>query len=579
MSYLVKQTKRSFLKQKGNLFLLIMFSFLTSFMYFFVRFSIDSNMTEIMKRPVDIPLTESMQQFIIALESNSKLADSLLFMLTGICAFSFYMFYRNYFSRNRRIIGCYKGLGFSEGQLCATYALSAVIISFIGTILGLIGGYFASDILLDAYISSYEVAGVIKGIGLKSFMLGMPFVILIMVVVSLLSCRYFYKKDASGFLQQGELYSKPVKSNHLCRKIVSCLPKSWQQSSRIALRRPVTLILILGAVIVLSVMFILSYSLNRSSSRIVQNQTAGRDYEFELRFKEFQIENEQMGIDDKLEQNFLFADGKLSKSSNKLLEQQVVGIEDGEYFQLINKKGEHISALDANEIIIGPELIEVYGFHIGDEIKVEINNGSYQAVVKEVAQNAQANTIYMKKSELASLLHTSPTAYNGSWTNVRGEENNLLKVVSREQRQAELERGAVSNRISAIINQVIGCVVGILLIYLAILLSFQERGKDILVLDMIGYTPKQINHELLRVYFAAIMLFCTVSFYPSIAIVQGIQRNLSIQTRDYMPFEFTFAVIPVIIFVLIVIYYFAQVVFTQKIKKIVKSERSSDYYG
>lgn len=92
MSYLVKQTKRSFLKQKGNLSILIMFSFLTSFMYFFVRFSIDSNVAEIMKRPVDIPLTESMQQFIIALKSNSKLADSLLFMLAGICAFSFLCF-------------------------------------------------------------------------------------------------------------------------------------------------------------------------------------------------------------------------------------------------------------------------------------------------------------------------------------------------------------------------------------------------------------------------------------------------------------------------------------------------------
>lgn len=483
------------------------------------------------------------------------------------------MFYRNYFSRNRRIIGCYKGLGFSEKQLCTTYVLSAAIISFVGTNLGLIGGYFASDILLNAYISSYDLEGVIKGIGLKSFMLGMPFVILIMAVVSLLSCRYFYRKDASGFLQQGELYSKPVKSNHLCSKIVICLPKDWQQSSRIALRRPVTLFLIFGAVMTLSVMFILSYSLNRSSSRIVQNQTTGREYEFELRFNEYQLQNGKMN-----NQNFLYTDGKLSKSSNQLLEQQVVAIENGEYFQLLNKKGEYISDLNANEIIIGPELVEVYGFHIGDEIKVVINNESYPAVVKEVAQNAKSNTVYMKKSELASLLLASPTAYNGSWTNVRGEESNLRKVESREQRQTELERGAVSNRVSAIINQVIGCIVGMLLIYLAILLSFQERGRDILVLDMIGYTPKQINQELLRIYFAVIMLFFAVSFYPSIVIVQGIKRNLSIQTNDYMPFEFTFLVIPVLILVLTAIYYFAQSVFTQKIKKIVKSERSSDYY-
>lgn len=95
---------------------------------------------------------------------------------------------------------------------------------------------------------------------------------------------------------------------------------------------------------------------------------------------------------------------------------------------------------------------------------------------------------------------------------------------------------------------------------------------------VLGYTPKQIHQELLRVYVAVIMLFFTVSFYPSIVIVQVIQRSLSIQTNDYMPFEFTFVVIPVLVFVLMAIYYLAQAVFTQKIKKIVKSERRSEYF-
>ena len=72
---------------------------------------------------------------------------------------------------------------------------------------------------------------------------------------------------------------------------------------------------------------------------------------------------------------------------------------------------------------------------------------------KEIAVNAKSNHIYMSGAQLAEILDIPSSTYNGILSATKFEDN---MVTSKTQRIVELNRNSVSNKTSAIINQVTG---------------------------------------------------------------------------------------------------------------------------
>ena len=66
-------------------------------------------------------------------------------------------------------------------------------------------------------------------------------------------------------------------------------------------------------------------------------------------------------------------------------------------------------------------------------------------------------------------------------------------VESRLQRVERLERDAVSNKISAVINQATGVLIGVILLFLALFINFQDNQRDMDILRLIGYQNKEIR--------------------------------------------------------------------------------------
>ncbi|UNK17309.1 ABC transporter permease [Paenibacillus sp. N3/727] len=570
MKYLFKQSFTSFLKTKSNIIILFALVTLTSFMYFFVQFSVDENMSTLNSMiQLGQTLTDNQEKFLAALQSNTILARSFLIILILITGFIFYMFYKRYFTLHKKEIGCFKALGYTDQTICFLFISFTFLISIVGSLLGMILGWFGSDLLLTASIEAYSVENVKKGIHLFSFLLGVVSVVIVLCVITFWACYPFYNKETALLLNG----SDKQKENRLAEKLANIVPKRYKLSVRIAMRKPITILLTVITVGIVTSLFVISISLNLSSKKVYTSQTEGHRYSFDTKYDEYQTDDES----NYEVSYYLRTPIAIEIESKQEVVQQIVGMDGPVHLlELKNEQGTSLTIPTDNQVLINPALKELYGFHKGDKINFTISGQRQTAIILDIAENAETNSIYISKKQVAEWLGIPKNVHTGVLST---EPLNMHsgKTITMTDRLIELDKNAVSNRMSGVINQVLGCIIGCLLIYLVLLLHFQEKIKDILVLDLLGYQTKKINKMLINIYRPILCFSFIVTLFPSIWISQLIQKGLSIQTGDYMPFQTNAITILIILLILNVIYTCVQMIFNLKIKKIINQEQITNY--
>lgn len=153
------------------------------------------------------------------------------------------------------------------------------------------------------------------------------------------------------------------------------------------------------------------------------------------------------------------------------------------------------------------------------------------------------------------MLGYSKEAYCGIVSNAVLSDEDAL-VITREEREKELLRNSVSNQMSAVIVQVMGCVIGCILLLLAVALNFNSNLSDMRILRMLGYKTKEIRHLLVDVYKPVILVGFFLLLLPAFGVVKIILNSLSMQIEEYLHFE-TGVGVNLLIFGIIWIIYFA----------------------
>ncbi len=573
---LFKEASKSILKNKSYVILLYLFIMLTSFMYFFVQFSIDKNLEKLQSiMQSGSELSDKQSELLVALKSNASLAWTFLICFLIMSAFVLHLFYKHYFSQHQKEIGVFKALGFKNFSIVKAYVLYTFMLSLTAALSGMLLGGIFSRVLLNAYTASYGIIDIQKGIHTISIIYGVGLVIIILCIVAILSCKAFCIKDTSLLINAADTKKENLTVNFIADRISSIMPKNKRFSARLALRNPVSLILSIIAVGVSTSLFIMSVSLYLSSNKIYQSQTIGHNYSYNIKSDEI-----QQSVSAEYKNGLLYLETSViiyAQNSNEAISQQIIGLSDAkDLLKLYNKKGELLSVPEDNKILIGAALYELYGIKKGDTVKITISGKSYLVVVADMAINAETNHIYMSKEKLTECLGIPQASYNGILVEDISSELSG-KIITKEERLLELDKEVVSNRMSAVINQLLGCVAGCILIYLVLLLSFQDNTKEMLILDLLGYTSKEINKMLISVYRPIMSIAFLLMIFPSIAICKGIQRSLSIQTGDYIPFHTNVLIVLGIFIVIQIIYVAVEGIFTSKIKKIIKKEAITEY--
>lgn len=563
MAYLKKQMIKELFRKKIFLALMFLLTVLTSFMYFFVHFSIDANLKWLNKLP---SLNEKQAAYQNGLMSNTSLASDMLLGFLALTGFVFAFVFVRFYREHQKQIGAFKALGFTGRDINSVFWKVTFVMSLTGGVIGLIGGFFASDILISANREAYLISGIRKGISGLSVCGGILVPGLVLTMITAASWLVVGKQDA-GTLMTGIRKSDYTKTLILADRISGMFPVKMQLPMRLALRNPVAAGLIIVSVMMVSVMFLLGFSLNQSSERLKESQLIGHNYNYQEEF-----DTVIHGEKEKLAIRYLKESVTLD-NGRKTIDFSLVGMdEDAQVYEFLDEKGGKVAYPGEQEIVIGKQLEEVYGFHLGDEITVSGEKGSAVFRVSGVAFNATTGNAYVSLNAMQKLLGVSKDAYNGIYC---VEEKAGKAGITRAERLDELQRDTVSNRVSAVIVQVMGCVIGCILLFLALLINFQSAADEMHILQLLGYQRKEIHRMLIDIYKPLIAGAFLLTLPLALGIVKALLRGMSRQIGDYMMFQTHVAVWGLIIVVIFVIYLLVQLCFQIGIRREMQKENNS----
>lgn len=570
-----RQLNRELCKDRGFVFLLLVLSAFTSFMYFFVQFSVDGNLQALDGLET---LAENQVLYRNGLVSNRILAENVLLAFAGLTGFAFALYFYRFFRRNQVEMGCLKALGFTDRELGWYFTRFAAWTAVAGAAAGLAGGYFASDILLRAAVQSYQVDGLVKGLKAGSFLEGFLAAPVVAGVTGYLIYGMIRGKETGVLMAGAQDEGHMKRMLRIAGQIASYMPEKHRLPVRLAIRKPVPVLLILCSSACFSIMFILAYSLNLSSGMIFKSQTEGHSYlyntVFEMPVADRGKNDGRSGGEINGEVVYLREPCFVEQSGNEI-EQTVIGLEgNSSLFELLGSDKEVLPAPKGDEVVIGKALNDLYGMKPGDRITVSDTSRAVhrEMTVSAIAWNAASDSIYMEKQTLETMCSFPSGAYNGIWSTAAPDLQGLdlpdtVVVQSHEEKLETLRRDLVSNRTSAVINQVMGCFIGCILLYLALLLNFQDSARDIRILRLLGYDAGTIRKMLIDIYRPVLWLAFILTLWPGILAVKAILKSLSLQIGDYIPFQTNAMVILGIFLMQNLVYWLVQFSFQRVIRR------------
>ena len=568
MLLMYKQLVKQLSRNKIFITLLLLLTTLTSLSYFFVIFSIDGNMAALSTLS---NLTENQRLYENALNANIFLAYTFLSSTIGLTAFVFVMFFYRFYRSNKRQIGCLKSLGFKDGPLQSCFITFVAILSVIGAVLGLVGGYFLSDVLINANMRTYLVTGLVKEASVVSLIIGFGAPTLIFCVTALLCYSFVHGKEPGELIAANSNHAQFSFSLRTANRISSILPVRNKFPLRAALRKPIAALLIIIAVMSFSVCMIMGYSLNMSSQTVLKSQTTGHNYEYDTKFSEYQTKPVLESV-----MAYLENPAELIIGRYHIEKQTIVGLYNiDDLYKLQDMAGGILTMMKPGTVYINPGLSDTYGVNVDDTLVVDIGGGKYSFIVSGVAYNAKSTCVYINAKELSEILSVTDGSYNGvlSMEKIIGGETTITKP----ERIEELDRNAVSSSISAVINQSIGGIVGTVLIFLALYVNFQDNTRDMLILHMMGYRVRNIRKMLIDVYLPIVWAAFIVTLAPSVLLASSIQKSFSVATNEYMPFGTSVIVILIIFIFLNLIYYLVQSLFGLGIKRTIHKDEVLEF--
>ena len=564
MGLLFKYLSRDFFAKRTMVSILSLIIIFTSFMYFFVHFAIDANLLRLGGEQ----LSGNEANYFTALKSNQLLIRNITVAMVAIFSLILFLFIRGTLQRNRVQLAQLMSLGFSFSSVLASYALLICGLSLISSLLGLVLGFWASDILLSANSQTYLVQGLSKGLSLQSVMTGTLFLSLFLGAVTYLAGLTVRKTDLALMMKQTD--GKSIRPG-LMEKLIQKLPMKHKFKFKLTLNHFSTLGLLLIAIVTFSIMFVLSLSLTFSSSKILESQKAGRHYSYDISYDNYRKEEAESASDSV---TYLRYDVDLMIKGETIAYQALSLTSQNDLFQLIGSKGEILDPTQG--VFVNPELRENYGLKVGDTLELRVKGKRHQIKIAGFAENADLKTIYIPRDQASAMVNEADDRFNGRLTN-NVQEKGRGKTRSLEEKLSAVQRSQTSNKASAIINQSIGVITGCLLIYLAVFIGLNGNMKTLLMFDLLGYEEKEVYRILLNPYIVISNLLFLLTLPVAIYAARNIQIMTSLQTGDYMPFQLNWMTFVYMFVILNALCFIIRFLFIQKVKKIRDDNRQAEF--
>ena len=479
--------------------------------------------------------------------SNSSLAFTFLLSFLVVSVYVYFMFYKKFIQLYRKKFGLYKALGFTTDKVVKVLLRCTLPYIFVGSSAGTVTGYFLSSVLVNRYVETYCFDGFTKGCNISTYAFGILLLPVINIIMILIYVYHFYKEDASLLMKSKVTKNKRGLYIAFCNVLCRLVPEKNKVSYRMLFRKRSNIIMSFGAVAIVSTLFVTSISLYRSSGYAMDNQFEGVSYKVKAISEAYTDDSDDY-------EDFIQVSAELLMKDEKN-NFDIIGLQkNSQYMKLCNESKE--IAIDKDSFIISKGVSILYNLKKGDQANLKLNGFLYNETITDICSNGDTFMVYTSKEKLAGMLGVSEMVHNGVFysTDTVEVSNNYTKIITIDDEKAVTKADSPSNQSSAIINQVIAIISGLVMFYLAIQVSFQDSEKDILIMRQLGYSAKEIFKMIIDVYKGLIIMFYLLTYPVAMYISKSIHVSMSKQTNDYIPFS-TNIFIFVAGFVLILICY------------------------
>ncbi|MCG7408468.1 ABC transporter permease [Paenibacillus sp. ACRRX] len=508
-----------------------------------------------------LPIAEHAEavELIQAVISNSGMSNIFLLTLTLLCTGVFLMFLNRRLRLQQQSWGCLIAMGYSRAKLMGMYMLNNLLFSFLGVLVGLSLAYFAADLLIQQFQSQYVLPSYPKLIGVDSLLIGSGSIVIVFNGAAFWMLHRFMQQDVAALLFARQ------KNEHVnvLTKWVSRATVRLPFIQRVKLQmsaRSLKMILLIGITVCLSsILFIMGLSLNQSSTNAVEHRMQGIHYRYDVQY-------DKPGLSSSHEQRnpyYLLRDKRLfwtdSSGVLKDTKMNVLAFDGNEtWLALTDVAGKELNAKLSDGIIMTTAKAELLGIRVGDTLQLHLGNKKINIQITGLSGNGNPAIIYMNKSKLADELGISRDIYNGVFTNTveSGQrQSEGFHIVTVENLREQMKAQASSSQLSAVINQILGGVIAVIMIWLITLITVEENKRNMALLHMLGYKQREIGKMLLNIYVWVLIVAYIVLTPLAIVVVRAILDSVSQSTHDYIPLVYNGFTFVVVLAAILLIYY------------------------
>lgn len=550
-----------------------------------VEFTSDANQSKAVEeikeilRPYGLltsyPRDDQLSHALLEAEFDSlrSLITTLPLIFLFIAAAIQFVILRRMVRHQRAQVGVLKALGYSNGQIILHYTSYALLVGFLGALLGSLSGWILSGILTDYFLLYFSLPGSTSGFNLQAIVNGFLLSMGVGGVAGWSASRQISQIQPAESMRREppKMGSKSIVEEwpYLWRKLGTDWKISLRNISRNKGRFTLTTIGIMFAVALL----VISYFMNDAVDYMMRSIFHDQKYDLLIRvstpIKEGELSSIE-SIDGVLKvEPFLELPIRMNFKGRSEEDVLIAYNQHMTLKRITDESGRELT-IPSEGILLSHSLAKKLGVSVGEDVEIETllpNGPTHISRIKVVGISHQmigsanyadlevANRLLEEKRLISGAMLKNEVGKTALVEEKLNDMLNISSISSKEKELANFETNLEVMIYTVSIMVLFAMILGFAIVYNASLMTFVEREKELAVLKVIGYSNKELagilGKENLLQSILGIAIGLPLGKYMAVAFINSLDTDLYSFPVIIYPLTYVLSALSAVVFIII----------------------------
>lgn len=432
------------------------------------------------------------------IEEGSTYSGVFTFLFLFIAILSVTTTMNRFVKKQRTTIGTLKALGFKNRKITKHYISYGFYTSLFASILGIIvGRYSIGAFFLHTEMTYFEIP-TYKTVLIPTVYILAVLVVILITIVTYLSCRNILKESAVEALRVEEPKVKNSKFDLSTRKIFKRASISTRWNIRDIMRNKGRSIMATVGITGCTMLLVCAFGLlDTMNSYLDWEFEKISKFDYKLTLKSDYTENELDNLKEKYGNATSMTLGIEFKNGDSKQANSIVVNDAKDNLKYTNHEREYMD-LNDDGIYVTEKLAEKYNLEIGDEVEWHIFGDEtwYKSEIVGINRDPQSQIMNMTRKyyESLNLKYRADSLYTNENLENTKSLDGVEVIQSIETLKQGMENMLQTMKLMLVILIVVSAVLGFVIIYNLGILSLSEKQYQFATLKVLGFKNKQIKN-------------------------------------------------------------------------------------